>query len=311
MHIRVAGLILMCVIVASANSPAQTGIGLRSDVEGYWTNGTATPLERPVQYKDRFTLTPSEVTEFERGSLARLIESLPEEDRFAADLNDIYLETSSLKMLRGGRTSLIVDPPNGQLPPRVPAAAARAAAMPKHGYDDPETLGVTERCIAGNDGGASQLAAPIVPNMFGLNYYQIVQTPTHVLLHSEVMHETRIIRIGGTHTMPRHVGEWLGDSIGHWEGDALVVDTTNFNGKLHFRGSSDRMHVVERFRRVDDRTLAYRATVEDPDTWTAPWTIEYPFTATSEPIVEFACHEGNYSVENALRGHRAEERQKK
>jgi hypothetical protein len=130
-----------------------------------------------------------------------------------------------------------------------------------------------------------------------------------VVLHSEVMHETRIVRIKGTHHMPAHVGEWLGDSVGHWEDNTLVVDTTNFNGKLHFRGSSERMHVVERFTRIDRGTLQYSATVEDPDTWTTSWKIEYPFRAIDHPVVEFACHEANYSLENSLRGHRAEERQ--
>lgn len=310
---RMGSVLLLCVCVGSgvARLNAERTASSTRDLQGYWTNGTATPLERPKAFKDRFSLTPEEGATFEREGLARLIEEIPEGDRFAADLNDIYLETSGLKLLEGRRTSLIIDPPNGMLPRQVAAAKAREAARPQYGYDDPETLELTERCLAGTDGGASQLAAPIVPNAFALNYYQIVQTPTTVLLYSEVMHETRIVRIGGQHNLPPHVGTWLGDSIGWWEDRTLVVDTVNFNGKIHFRGSSERMHVVERFTRTDRNTIRYRATVTDPDTWEQPWTLEYPFTAIDHSLLEFACHEGNYSLENSLRGHRAEERQKR
>jgi hypothetical protein len=301
--------VCLCVGLISATTKAQRAPVVNT-LDGYWTNGTATPLERPKQFTDRFSLTSSEAAAFERDGIARLLSDIPESEHFAADLNDTYLETGGLRLIAGGRISLIVDPPDGRLPARVPAARERAAARPKYGYDDPETLGLTERCLAGNDGGASQLAAPIVPNSFGLNYYQIVQTTTHVLLHSEVMHETRIVRLGNRPHLPRHVGEWLGDSVGHWEGDTLVVDTTNLNGKIHFRGSGERMHVVERFTRRDQSTIWYRATVEDPETWVHAWTIEYPFTAINHRVVEFACHEANYSLANSLSGHRAEERRK-
>jgi 2-phospho-L-lactate transferase/gluconeogenesis factor (CofD/UPF0052 family) len=157
--------------------------------------------------------------------------------------------------------------------------------------------------------GSSQLAAPIVPNLFAQNYYQIVQTPDAVILHTEVVHDTRVIRIGGVH-LPPTIQRWMGDSVGRWEGDTLVVDTTNFTPNTHYRGSTEHMHVVERFTRMDANTIRYRATVEDPETWAQTWTVEYPFKRTNQAVLEYACHEGNYSLENALRGHRFEEKMK-
>jgi hypothetical protein len=208
-----------------------------------------------------------------------------------------------------GRTSLIIDPPDGRLPPQLESAKARAAAR-KRSYDDPEAMTLDERCLVSTAAGSSQVAAPIVPNVLAGNYYQIVQTPQYVVLFTEWVHDARIVRIGGTHPPPA-VQRWLGDSIGRWEGDTLVVDTTNFTPKTHFRGSGERLHVVERFTRADANTIRYRATVDDPETWPRPWTMEVPFKATKEPVLEYACHEGNYAIENSLRGHRAEERQKK
>jgi hypothetical protein len=149
----------------------------------------------------------------------------------------------------------------------------------------------------------------MVPNPFGQNFYQIVQTRDHVLIFTETVHDARIVRIGGTHAPPA-VQLWLGDSIGRWESDTLVVDTTNFTEKSHFRGSGPRLHVVERFTRSSPETIRYQVTVDDPETWETSWSAEIPFTTSSERIFEYACHEGNYSMTNVLRGARAEEKQK-
>ena len=149
----------------------------------------------------------------------------------------------------------------------------------------------------------------MVPNPFGQNFYQIVQTDQHVLIYTEIVHDARIIRIGGSHAPPA-VQLWLGDSIGRWEGDTLVVDTTNFTTKSHFKGSGPRLHVVERFTRTSPTTIRYQFTADDPDTWDRPWSAEIPFTATDQRIYEYACHEGNYSMANVLRGARAEEKRK-
>jgi len=146
-----------------------------------------------------------------------------------------------------------------------------------------------------------------VPNYFYNNNLQIVQTPDHVMILMEMVHDARIVRIGGKH-LPKTIRPWMGDSIGHWEGDTLVVDTTNFPAQQNFRGSSENLHVVERFRRVDAKTINYRFTVDDPTTFTAPFTGEIPFRAMDELIYEYACHEGNYALANVLSGARNEEK---
>jgi len=139
------------------------------------------------------------------------------------------------------------------------------------------------------------------------SFYQIVQTETHVLIFSEWIHDVRVVRLNGTH-LPPAIRSWLGDSIGHYEGQTLVVDTTNFRRETHILDSGERLHVVERFTRVDAGTLRYRVTVEDPDTWASPWTAEWPFRATDMALFSVECHEGNHAMEHSLRGARAEER---
>ena len=135
-----------------------------------------------------------------------------------------------------------------------------------------------------------------------------MQTPTTVTILNEMVHDARVVRLNGTH-LPPHIRRWNGDSIGRWEGQTLVVDTTNFTDKTQYQGSSDKLHIVERFTKLDAKTLLYRFTVEDPDTWDHPWTGEYPWVATNDLVYEYACHEGNHAMENVLRGARANERE--
>jgi hypothetical protein len=203
------------------------------------------------------------------------------------------------------RTSLIVDPATGRLPPRSTAAEGRRSARPPANYDDPEARPLGERCILGLDGGMA-VTPPIVPNLFSGNFYQIVQTPTHVVIFAEQVHDARIIRIGGVHFTP-DIPRWLDDSIARWDGDTLAIDSINISEKVGFAGASG-VHVVERLTRTAATTIVYRATVDDPETWSAPWTIEFPFTSSALPPYEYACHEGNYAVEGVLRGARADEK---
>jgi hypothetical protein len=153
----------------------------------------------------------------------------------------------------------------------------------------------------------SAASPPIVPGPLFSSLYQVVQTNDAVLIFTEWVHDARIIRMNGRHLAPG-IRRWLGDSIGHWEGNTLVVDTTNFRSDTHNQGSGEALHVVERLTRTDARTLRYRVTVDDPETWTAPWTVEWSFRATNAPMYEVACHEGNYTTEDFLRGARADER---
>jgi hypothetical protein len=206
------------------------------------------------------------------------------------------------------RASILTDPPNGRVPDMKPearqrAAAERAAFRGNAGaVDGPELRSLGERCILsfGSNGGP-----PMLPNMYN-NAYQFVQSGDTLVILVEMVHDARIIRIGGQH-LPKNIRKWMGDSVGHWEGDTLVVETTNFTAKTQFRGSSENLRVVERFTRVDPKTLLYRFTVEDPSTWDRPWSGEYPWVATDEHLYEYACHEANYSLVNVLRGARAKE----
>jgi hypothetical protein len=280
---------------------------LPRDLQGYWTNGTITPLQRPADLAAKEFFTAPEAAEYERTWLTNFRKNFPPEDLQAPDIDYTYMDRMQVVATR--RTSLITDPPDGKLPALLPAARARAAARPKKTNDDPELLGLDERCLLATAFGTSNASPPMVPNPFGQNFYQIVQTRDHVVIFTETVHDARIVRIGGTHAPPA-VRLWLGDSIGRWEGDTLVVDTTNFTEKSHFRGSGPRLHVVERFTRTSPETIRYQVTVDDPETWETSWSAEIPFTASSERIFEYACHEGNYSMTNVLRGARAEEKQK-
>jgi hypothetical protein len=218
------------------------------------------------------------------------------------------------------RTSIVVDPPDGHLPPYNEAARKRIAvaravptstaaerqdgtAQPPGAHDNPEQRPLSERCLLGF---GSTSGPPALPDYFYNDLHQIVQTADHIMILSEMVHDARIVRMNAEH-LPKNIRRWMGDSVGHWEGDTLVIDTTNFTDKTRFRGSTDDLHVVERLTRVDDKTLLYRFTVEDPQTWDRPWSGEYTWPATTKPIYEYACHEGNYALASVLRGARRQE----
>ena len=221
------------------------------------------------------------------------------------------------------RASLIIDPPDGRLPPRTAQAEKRMAqfaARPTSdavesndpglekepgAYDDPERRPLGERCMLGF---GSTSGPPALPDYFYNNLHQIVQTPDKIMILTEMVHDARVIRMNQPH-LAKNYRLWLGDSVGHWEGDTLVVDTTNFNDKTRFYGSTENLHVVERFTRVDERTLLYRFTIDDPDTWTKPWTGEYTWPATNKNIYEYACHEANYALTDILKGARLRDKE--
>lgn len=283
---------------------------VRPDLEGTWNGSTRTPLQRPPQFRDRSTFTPEEAAEYLRGSEDRVRSRLPTsvDRQMQIDIDDTFVEVEQMP-LDGLRTSLIVDPVDGLLPPLLPSAKARIAERPKRSFEDPETFGLAERCLLGNFGasGGSLASPPMIPSQAIPSFYRIVQTDTHVLIFTEWVHDARVVRLNGTHRPPS-IRSWLGDSIGHYEGEALVVDTTNFRRDTHNLDSGERLHVVERLTRVDATTLRYRVTVEDPDTWATPWTAEWPFRATDAAMFSVECHEGNYAIENFLRGARDDER---
>lgn len=304
---RRTALVALALAIGTHAVSAQRAKPQSPDLQGFWTNGTITPLQRPADLADKPSFSQSEAAEYERTWLEQFRKNFSPEDLQAPDIDYTYMDR--MKVVVSRRTSLITDPADGRLPPLLPAAKARASARPEPSKDGPELLSLDERCLLETAFGSSNASPPMVPNPFGQNFYQIVQTPGYVMIYTEVVHDARIIRIGGTHA-PAAVQLWLGDSIGHWEGDTLIVDTTNFSEKTHFRGSGPRLHVVERFTRTGPRTIRYHFTADDPETWAKPWTAELPFNATDERIFEYACHEGNYSMTNVLRGARAEEKKR-
>src|SRR6202790_4493752 len=218
------------------------------------------------------------------------------------------------------RTSIVIDPADGHVPPynaaaRKRLAAARATpapdagesqdrtAEPRGAFDNPEQRPLGERCLLGF---GSTSGPPALPDYFYNDLHQIVQTPDSIMILSEMVHDARIVRMNAQH-LPKNIRRWMGDSVGHWEGDTLVVDTTNFNDKTRFRGSTQNLHVIERLTRLDNKTLLYRFTVEDADTWDKPWTGEMTWPATSQPLLEYACQEGNYALGDVMRGARKQE----
>jgi hypothetical protein len=309
MRLRVIWALSIVALLAGHRAVSARRATTRPDLQGTWNGSTMTPLQRPPEFRDKAAFTPEEALEYVRTAPDRSRDRLPSAaDRLTqADLDADYVETEAIK-LDGLRTSLIVDPANGMLPPLVPAALARIAARPKRSFDDPEGLSLSERCLLGNFGlGGSTASPPMVPSEVVPAYYQIVQTDSYVMIFTEWIHDARIIRINGIHASPT-IRKWLGDSIGHYEGNNLVVDTTNVRRESHNLNSGERLHVIERFTRVDSKTLQYRVTVDDPDTWATGWTAEWPFKASDARMYGVDCHEGNYAIENFLRGARAEER---
>jgi len=285
----------------------------KPDLEGFWTNDSYTPLERPAELAGKAFFTPQEAAAFVRGRVARL----EGQSRTDIHYDDAIWQAENYSKQANLRTSLITNPADGKIPALTSEAvrreAARAAARRGQGpSDSAQHRSLGERCITwGNVG------PPMVPPTYNANF-QIVQTANQVLIRHEMMHDVRIVYLDGRPHVDAGVRYLSGDSRGRWEGETLVVDTTNFTNNTPFRGSpsntrqdifsSDRLHVVERFTRVDADTIRYEFTVDDPGTWVAPWSGETPIRRFVGPIYEYACHEGNYGLPNILSAARAQER---
>jgi len=305
-----AALALLFAASCSAQPLPRTPDG-HPDFQGIWTNATLTPMERPAEFGGKATLSEAEALTYEKKD-HHLFEERPdlpadelahekESNAIGAEESEAWEVGTTLARVNGlKRTSLIVDPPDGKIPSLTPEGKQRAAARrAKHDRaESVKDLPFKDRCLAFTP-------IPIVPVVYNGNF-QIVETPGYVMIMGEMIHDARIVRMHATHARPS-VHQWLGDSIGSWEGDTLVIDTTNFDGRGAFHGSTENLHVVERLSRSGADTLLYRATIDDPATFTKPWTIEYPFAATADRIFEYACHEGNSWVESRLRAARKAE----
>jgi hypothetical protein len=277
------------------------------DLQGIWNNSTITPLERPRAFAGREFLTAAEAAQLDAAAAERYDER-PQDAAQDVDAayNQVWWDRGNT--VASHRTSLIVDPPDGRLPALTPEGRTRATEIARRlrgVTEGPEDRNLAERCLT--------RGAPKLPGGYN-NNFQIVQTPTYVVIMQEMIHEARIIPLDGRRHLPSSIRSWLGDSRGRWEGDTLVVETTNyhllsgFNSYYCCQGSAEQLRIVERFHRTSATTIDYRFTVEDPTTFTRPFTVELPMQKTEDAIFEYACHEANYGLEGILRGARAEER---
>ena len=288
------------------------------DLQGVWANNNATPLERPAEWAGKARLSGEELAELQAAAaeatdpgqdalfgdqlvLAAIARTKAESyDPSTGNYNGFWVVERDFN----DRTSLVVDPPDGRIPPLTPAAerlwAARAAHSAEHPADTWTDVPLQERCVTY---GVPRLGA-------GYNsYYQIFQTADYVVFYMEMNHDARIIPIDARPPLDSAVRQWHGDSRGRWEGDTLVVETRNYSPKSRFRGASDNLRVVEKFTRTGPDTLEYAVTIDDPTIWTSSWTASIPLSRSSDAVYEYACHEGNYGMEGILAGHRAEERE--
>ena len=277
------------------------------DLQGVWNFSTATPMERPPDLAEQATLTEEEAAAWEQ----RLAEqrAANESEREDAPLGarlgySVRVWFEHGHALSEQRTSLVIDPVDGRIPAVRPDVAARAELRGilrgRHAHG-PEDRGSSERCLLGFNSGP-----PMTPSAYN-NNVQLFQTADHVVILNEMVHNARIVPLDGRPHLPAHLRQWVGDSRASWDGDTLVVETRNFLGETSLRGSSANLRLVERFTRAGPDRLIYEFTVNDPTSWAGPWTAQVQMTRTDEPLYEYACHEGNYSMASSLSGARAME----
>jgi hypothetical protein len=345
MHTRILAAGFIAAVVALVPLAAQTHRAIprtadgHPDLQGTYDLATLTPVERQAGTPLVMTDEDAKKVEIQAAQRKQYGDTPLKADRSAPPVggdgsagpagnvggyNSFWIDGGSLLTVVDGRkrASLVIDPPDGRVPQMTPQARQRFARNVRPtsdqtareedpgfegngAYDDPERRPLGERCLMGF---GSTSGPPVLPNYFYNNLHQIVQTRDQVLILTEMVHDARVVRMNAEH-VPKTITKWMGDSVGRWEGDTLVVDTANFSEKTRFRGATTNLHIVERFTRVDAKNLLYRFTIEDPETWTAPWTGEYTWPITDEQLYEYACHEGNYAMGNILRGARLKEKE--
>jgi hypothetical protein len=297
-------------VLAQVGSKGPRTVDGQPDLQGVWNFSTITPLERPSEFAGREFLTDGEAQQLER-RVAQQSNRDNRSDNREADVASAYNEfwwdrgVHVARVEGKARTSLIVDPPDGRIPALTSDGQARASARAEmrrlHPADGPEDRSLAERCLLFNAG------PPMLSGPYN-NYVEILQTRDHVVILNEMIHDARIVPLDGRPHLPASIQRWAGDSRGRWDGDTLVVETTNFSGKTNVRGSGEGLKLVERFTRSGQGTLLYRFTIEDPQSFSKPWSGVLPMAKTSDRIYEYACHEGNYAMTGILRGARSAEK---
>ena len=322
----IAGVALSAIPAVAQTAP-RTAWG-QPDLGGIWDFRTITPIERPEELGDKAFLTEEEAANLEQEAVDRDVRLFNREaqrteagasvdsgtDGAPGAYNNFWMDRGT-RPIETRRTSLIVDPPNGRFPELSPVGQRRTderrAYLEEHAADSYVDRNTSDRCIVGFNAGP-----PITPLAYNQNM-QLFQTPDHVVVFTEMVHTARVVPLDGRPALNDGIRLWSGDSRGHWEGDTLVVETANFSEKRRWIplgsgaggiGSTANLTLVERFTRVDADTLEYTFTVTDPETWTSPWTASMPMRGTDAPMFEYACHEGNHSMEGILAGARAEEK---
>lgn len=311
-----AALLVPALLSAQWKSP-RTSDG-QPDLQGIWTNATLTPLQRPPELGNKQYFTEDEAAAFEKQRIQQNDVDRVEGARGEADLarrayNNVWFDRGN-HVVQSRRTSLIIDPPDGRVPAFTPEAQKWFAAVQAHGKehpaDGPEDRYLSERCLL-----FGSIGPPMLPEPYN-NNYEIVQGPGYVAIRAEMNHDVRLIPLDGRPHLPSGMAQWKGNSRGRWEGDTLIVDTSDFRfndqsrfGVGYLTGLSDQnLRVTERFHRTDANTILYQATVDDPTVYTKPWTVEISMSKRDDAIFEYACHEGNYGMSGILSGARAEEK---
>lgn len=310
---RLVGVVLTMVVATATTvqlANAQSAIAPQSrfqgeltpwghpDLQGIWDRRTITPLQRPERLAGKAFLNQDEIAAYQRASAARPDGRPLDSGRGGISVHDPGDLDYGSTVLSSGQTSLVVDPPDGQIPALTEAAQERSALRARNrqarGPADSWTdRSLTERCITWG------IPNGMLPQAYNNNIH-IIQTPTTVMILNEMVHDIRVVPLDNRQHVPSNIRQWHGDPRGHWEGNTLVVESTNFSEKTNFRGSSENLHLVERFTRIAEDSLQYEFTVSDPTTWVSPWTVAFPMTKGDQPIYEFACHEGNHSLRNIL-----------
>ena len=283
--------------------------------EGIWNSASLTPFQRPVELGAKEFYTEQEAAAYEKARAQEMNRDRRDggqEADIARAYNELWFDRGS-KLARTRRTSMIIDPPDGRVPPMTPEARKKFQAIQEkfaaHPADGPEDRPLPDRCLM-----FSQSGPPMIPGNYN-DLYQIVETPEYISILAEMGNQVRVIPLDGRPHLPQSVQEWMGDSRGHWEGDTLVVETTNFRFTdrsrfgVQYDGMTDKnLRITERFTRTSPDSILYRATIDDPTVYTKPWTMEVSLEKAEGPVFEYACHEGNYGLAGVLAGERAQEK---